>query len=230
MNDDILPDWAVSSIRKAALRSCMGWSLPMGAAVLLLTGIGALIYLGEAEKPWIPFFWLAVFGGALAIFCWEFFRSLKVLLIPRTSPELSYLRRFGSLPQVLSEVAGELASPSNSRFGPEVTVTSRWLVVSGGESFAVRRLDDLVWAFPKEDVFKILHTIPVRRFPYAEFRSAAGEDCRAQATAEEAAALFRHLAERCPGIMLGWSDELQKAWDDDREAFVTDVLAERKGS
>jgi hypothetical protein len=201
----------------------------MAAAIILLAGIGSLVYLGSAEKPWIPFFWLAVFGGALAVLFWEFFRSLKVLLAPRSSPELAYLRRFGSLAQVLSEVRGELDNPIHPRFGPEVTVTARWLVVSGGERFAVRRLDDLVWAFPKDDEVKYL-ALTLKRFPYAEFRFAAGEDCRAACPPEAAAALFEHLASRVPGIARGWSAELEQAWTTDKAAFAAAVLAERKAS
>ncbi|MBI5882974.1 MAG: hypothetical protein HZB91_07715 [Elusimicrobia bacterium] len=223
-----LPDWAFAAIRKAAARSCLEWALPMAAAVILLTGIGALIYLGGAEKPWIPFFWLTVFGAALAVFCWEFFVSLRVLLSPGSSKELAYLGRFGPLNQILSEVQGELANPANARFGQEATVTSRWLVVSGGSRFAVRKLDDLVWAFPKDEIFKVFWTIPLRRFPYAEFRSAVGEGFKARCSDEEVAALLDHVSRRCPWVVIGWSAETERLWDADPGAFSAAVQGKRK--
>ncbi|MBI5209399.1 MAG: hypothetical protein HY927_05430 [Elusimicrobia bacterium] len=227
-----LPDWMASAIRRAAFLSFLEWAWPMAMVCLLIAGIGFVLWLGETRSPGPLVFSLVMFGGILALFGQEAFPHLAVLLAPERSPELAYLRRFGSLAQVLSEVNGELANPAVARFGPEAAVTGRWLVVSGGRRFAVRRLADLVWAFPKdEEVHLHPHiAITVRRVPFAEFRCAAGGDCKARCSAQDARRLFDLLARRCPGIVLGWSQETQRAWDGDRDGFVAGVLEEREAS
>ena len=224
-----LPKWFAASVRRAAFRSSLGWVLPIGAALILLAGIGALLWLGEAESPWIPVFWLTLFGAALLVFCWEFFVQLRRLVFPSCSPEIRYLGRFGSVAEVLWEVSMELDDPLNVRAGREITMTRHWLVISGGKTFAVRRLDDLVWAFPKvENVYLAENIyIVIRRIPYAVFRFEKGEECRARASAEETAALLGTLSVRCPKVLLAWTEELEKLWAEDRVGFAAGIQAQR---
>lgn len=107
---------------------------------------------------------------------------------------------------------------------PGVTLTPRWLVISRRRRFAVRRLDELVWAFPRVTTVRLHGAIPVWRTHAVVVRSAAGPDVEAPCSKAACARVLDALARRSPWILVGHDDAREAAWTSDRAAFTAAVL------
>jgi hypothetical protein len=218
-----LPSWLASKIRRAAIFTCLGWCVPFSAAAILFLVIALMLAYELFDSMFPPLFWLAVFLGAMLLVGRELAASLRVCLQPERSPEVAYLRRYGSLASVTSEVQEELRNPANRRFGEETTVTHGWVVVSGGSRFAARRLDDVAWAFPKTETLRLNFVIPVWRTHFVLFRSAVAPEAQAKCSSKETARLLDHLAACRPGILLGHTADAERLWEADPAAFLAAV-------
>ena len=224
-----VPIWLASRIRRAALLSALCWLFPVAAVALLLAGIEAAWWFKEMESTFIPLFWNAVFLGLLYLFGREFFTRIWIFLRPELSEEAAYLRRFGTLTDVVNRVEGELQDPAHPTFGKEVAFTENWLIVSGGRRFALRRLDDLIWVFLKKSTTRLNAVIPIWRSNWVAFHSADGPDVEAKCSPEQGTKLLEHAAQRCPWIVLGHDEAKGKLWESDRAAFVAAVQDRKKG-
>ena len=224
-----VPSWLASNIRRAAALSALCWSFPVAAATLLLAGIDAAWWLKEVESPFVALFWNAVFLCFLYVLGREFFMQIRVLFRPEKSEEAVYLRRLGTLTDVVARVEGELRDPAHLTFGKEAAVTENWLIVSGGRRFALRRLDDLVWVFLKKSTMRLNAVIPLWRSDWVVFHGAEGPDVEAKCSPEWGMRLVECAAQRCPWIVLGYDEEKAKLWESDRAAFVAAVQDRKKG-
>ena len=227
-NAEPVPAWLASKIRRAAFFSCLGWFFPLAAAGALIAGIALAMAFGAFESKFPPLFWTALFLVGFYFLGREFTASLRVLFSPERSEQARYLRGLGSMADIANRIYGELQNPANPKFGKEATLTQNWLVVSGGGRFAVRRLEDLVWGFVKATTTKLNWVVPIWRSHSAVFRCAVGPDAEAKCSQEQAEGLVRSVAERCPWILSGHSEELEKLWDADRAAFVATIRESRK--
>ncbi len=215
-----LPSWLASKIRRAALFATLGWCGPFAAAATLFLVILLILIFDGFDSIWPPLFWLAVFLGAMVLLAREAVAVLRICLQPRRSPEVAYLRRYGSLASVVSEIQEELRNPLNRRFAKETTITRSWVVVCGGSRFAARRLMDLVWAFPKTETVRLNFVVPIWKFHFVVFRSAVAPDAEAKCPLAEAARLLDYLTACRPGLLTGHSAEAERLWDADRDAFL----------
>ncbi|MBI4678089.1 MAG: hypothetical protein HY748_10950 [Elusimicrobia bacterium] len=225
---DQIPAWVTSGIRRAAVFTALSWSAPFAAAAALFLAIAGCLAYGVFDSKFPPLFWMTVFLAAMGLLGWELFKSLRLILRPAGSEEIAYLRRFGSFPGVADRVGQELQNPINARFGKEAVVAQEWLVVSGGRRFAVRRLDDLVWVFPRKTTIRLAWVIPVWRTHTVEFRFAVGPDAVARCSEEAGAELLDHLARRFPWVALGDTEETERLWDHHRETLVEAVREKRR--
>ncbi|MBI5395369.1 MAG: hypothetical protein HZA91_08760 [Verrucomicrobia bacterium] len=218
--NDLLPHWLAARIRRAAVFTCLGWCVPLGAATILFTTITACLAGGVFDQKFPPLFWMAVFFTAMVLLGREVYAGLRVYFQPASSPEVAYLRRCGDVTVVASYITRELQGPGNANFGPETTVTPGWLVVCGGSRLAFRRIEDLAWAFPKTETFRINFVIPVWRRHFVVLRSAVAPEAEARCSPGETARLLQFLSERRPDIILGYNDEAEKLWQADPTAFL----------
>lgn len=222
-----VPAWLASRVRRAAFFSALSAALPVGAAALLLLGVELLWWSGNVESVFVALFWNAAFLLALYLLGQDLWQALRVLLRPDVSEEIAYLRRFGPLAGTVGRIEAELQDPALAASGREALLTPSWLVVSGGSRFAVRRLEDLVWAYPKTTTTRLNWVIPIRRSHSVVFRSDGGPEAEAKCSKEGAAELLRLAAASCPWIVLGYSEELASLWGSDRAAFLAGVRKRR---
>lgn len=222
-NGEPLPAWLASKIRRAAAVRALRQSPPILALLLLLSAVELVWWLGSVESVFVPLFWNAVFLAGGYFLAQEFFATLRVLCRPETSEEAAYLRGLGPLDEVVSRVEAEVAGPAEFADGKKALFTRNWLVVSGGGHFAVRRLDDLGWVFLKTTTTKLNWVIPIWRSHEVVFRGAAPGEAQAGCSKEEGARIIEHAARRCPWIIAGYDEELDKLWESDRAAFLAGV-------
>lgn len=99
-----LPPWLASRIRRAAVFTCLGWSVPFSAAAILFLAIALSLAYGVFDSTFPPVFWLAVFLGGMVFLGRELAAGLPICLRPERSPEIAYLRRYGPLASVASRI------------------------------------------------------------------------------------------------------------------------------
>jgi hypothetical protein len=215
-----LPSWLASNIRRAAVFTCLGWCVPFAAAALLFLVIALMLAYEGFDSIYPPLFWLVVFLAAMILLGREISAGLRIAFRPEKSPEIDYLRCRGDLRALASQISTELRNPANLGFGKETTVTQGWLVVSGGSRFAVRRLEDVAWVFPKIETFRLNFIIPVWRTHFVVFRSTVAPEVQAKCPPQEAARLLDHLAGRRPDILFGHTEEAERLWEADPAAFL----------
>jgi hypothetical protein len=225
-----LPSWLAFKIRRAAVFTCLGWTAPFAAAATLFLVIALMLVYEVFDSTLPPLFWLAVFLGAMVLLGRELVAALRVCLQPGRSPEVAYLWCCGSLTSVVSQIQEELRNPANRQFDKETTVTRGWVVVCGGSRFAARRLDDVVWAFPKTETLRLNFIIPVWRTHFVVLRSTVAPEAQAKCSKKEAARLLDHLAACRPGILIGHTTEAERLWEADPEAFLAAMADEKPSS
>lgn len=227
-NLEPIPAWLASKVRHAQLLAALSWSWPTAAVVILLTGVELLWWSGSAESMFVPLFWNAVFLLILYFVGRELYRAVRVFFRPDRSEEVVYLRRLGALEEVVGQIQDELRTLTQFNYGQDVTFTKNWLVISNGYRFSVRRLDELVWVFKKETTLKLNWILPIWRTHSVVFRSVAGPDAESKCSKEWGQKLIAHTQEHCPGIIVGFSEEMDKAWESDRALFIA-AAQEPKG-
>lgn len=181
------------------------------AGLLLLAAVEFVWWVGGAENVLVPLFWNAAFLVALYIIGRPLFRAIHLMIRPNTSEEVAYLRRFGPLADTVKQIEMELQHAIDAA-GGEAVFTRTWLVVSRRSRFAVRRLDDLVWAFTRTTTTKLNWVIPIWRSHAVIFRSPHAPDAEAKISKDGSIALLEHTARRCPSIVLGYDEEREKRW------------------
>jgi hypothetical protein len=221
-----LPTWLASKIRRAAVFTCLGWCIPFVAAAALFLTIALSLAYGVFDSVYPPLIWLAAFLTAMVLLGREISAGLRIFLRPGRSPEIGYLRNRGDLRTLASEIYDELRNPANACFGKETIITRSWLVISGGSRFALRRLADVVWAFPKTETFRLNFIIPVWRTHFVVFGSAVAPEVQAKCKPQEAARLLDHLVVRRPGILVGHTAEAERLWEADPTAFLAPRLGQ----
>ena len=226
-NQEPVPDWLASKIRRAAVFASLEAFFPFAAAAILFLGIALCLAFGVFDQKFPPLFWMAVFLAAAYFLGVPLLVSLRIFLRPVRSQEIAYLRRLGSLAMAVNEITEELRNPAKAAYGKEVVVTNNWLVISGGSRFAVRRLNDLVWVFPKVSTLRLHGALPLWRAHFVVFRCAEGPEAEAKCTKEQGTTLLEQLHGRCAWILLGYDEEAQKHWDADPAAFIA-AVRERK--
>jgi len=226
-NSQTIPSWLSIKIRRSAIIYSFLWIFGFACAAVLFLGIAFILLYEKVESIIAAIFWMTVFLGAILLLGRELYNSLRLFFRPDRSHEIVYLHRFGTLNEIVNQVIGELRNPINTTCGKEVTITTNWLVVSGGGRFAVRKLDDLVWAYLKVSTTKLNWVIPIRRSYYAVFLTSDKMSAEAKCLKKQVEKLLDHLANRCPWIALGYTQEAMNLWTSDSTAFIAAVQEQK---
>lgn len=226
-NTEAIPSWLSIKIRRSAIIDSFFWILGFACAAILFLVIAFMLLYEEGESIIAAIFWMTVFLGAILLLGWELYNSLRLFFRPDRSQEIVYLHRFGTLNEIVNQVIGELRNPTNTTYGKEVTITTNWLVVSGGGRFAVRKLDDLVWAYLKVSTTKLNWVIPIWRSYCVVFLTSDKMSAEAKCSKKQVEKLLDHIANRCPWIALGYTQEAMNFWTSDSTAFIA-AVQERK--
>jgi hypothetical protein len=228
-NTEAIPSWLSNKIRHSAIIESLFLILSFACATILFLVIGFILLYEEVESIIAAIFWMTIFLGAILLLGRELYKSLRLYFRPERSQEIIYLHRFGTLNEIVNQVIIELRNPTNKTYGKEVTITTNWLVVSGGSRFAIRKLDDLVWVYLKVSTTKLNWVIPIWRTYYAVFLTSDKMSVEAKCSKKQVERLIDHLANRCPWIAKGYTQEAMNLWTSDSASFIA-AVQERKTS
>lgn len=231
MNDtgsvDAVPETLARRIKRAARSAALSQVWAVGAVSLLIAGIGAVLVFDRPESMGALLFWLASFTALLVYFVRDAWKSLEFHFHPERSPEAAYLRRFGPLEATVAAVERELLEPEAFKLGKDAAVTKNWLVLTRGASLAVRRLDDLLWAYPQAQTTKLNGVIPIWTTHSAEFRFDGAPDATIELSQKYVAALLARVAADRPAIFVGYDLEVANLWGSEPARLAAIVKARR---
>lgn len=198
-----VPAWLASRIRRSQISAVLSDLVPVLAVLFLLGAVEVVWWIGGYEDLLIILFWNIVFLAALYVVGRPYVRSLGVLIWPRRSEEIAYLRRFGPLEQTAQQLATELQLAGAGIDGTDAVFTPHWLIVSGRSRFAARRLTDVRRAFLRTSWVHFHFVIPLWRRRTVVFRSTAAPDAETRVTSAGAEALLAYVAGRLPAVVRG---------------------------
>ncbi len=166
---------------------------------------------------------------AIAVLALSIFGLVTVLhrmSDPDAHPILKRLSRFGPLDFVVSRIEAELASPHATlrATSGKLHLTNTWLVNPTLTSLQATRFEDIAWAY--KHVFKYRqYFITVSKTYSAMVCDRSGARIQITVGSKEAPAdeMMKAILERAPWAIAGYTDELNRAWNKDRPAFLAAV-------
>jgi hypothetical protein len=159
----------------------------------------------------------AVIVGMLFFGLWGTFKALQRGRDPHKHPALQKLARYGDISMVLGDIESELGMASEP-VGKRLYVTRNWVVSVHGNNFQATRLSDLVWLH-KHSVRQRYGMTHAARF-YDRHGNLMGVQGRNSQAADE---MLQAVYERAPWAIAGYSNELQQAWNKERQQMIAAV-------
>ncbi len=160
---------------------------------------------------------LSIFGLATA---------LRRMNDPNAHPILKRLSRFGPLDFTVSRIEAELASPHTTlRAGSgKLHLTNNWLVYPTLTNVLATRFEDVAWVYRHVFNYK-QYFITVARSYSAMVCDRSGTRIQVNAGSKEQLAdeMLKAILERTPWAIAGYTDDLQRAWNQDRPAFLAAI-------
>jgi hypothetical protein len=149
----------------------------------------------------------------------------------RRSPIYRALQRYGDPNLIAPVLEGEVASGNVTKYGP-FTLTPSWLLHGTFFTFTPFHLSDIVWVYKKRTQHSYYFVIPTGKSYAITIRDAAGRKAeadlgrgkRAQQRVDE---FITALSARIPWAVAGYSDEVKKLYEKDRDAFLA-AIAQRQ--
>ena len=147
------------------------------------------------------------------------------------SPIYRALQRYGDPNQIAPLLEGEVAGGDVTKCGP-FTLTPSWLLHRTFFTFTPFHLSDIVWVYKKRTQHSYYFVIPTGKSYAVTIRDAGGRKAeadlgrgkRAQQRVDE---FITVLGSRIPWVIAGYSEEIKKLYEKDREAFLG-TIAQRQ--
>jgi hypothetical protein len=162
------------------------------------------------------------YGGAaiLAIFLllglWGVVTFFQRNANPQNHPTLKKLAKYGDVSTVVESLDKELGSMPDEV--GKLQLTRNWLVQSAGTTFEAIPYRDLVW------VYKMVQTGKYNsKTYYAHLCDKHGKMVAIVAKEEQVNQMLQAVMSRAPWAFAGYTDEVKKAWDKDRQQLVAAV-------
>ncbi len=152
--------------------------------------------------------------------------SLRRINDPNSHPILKRLSRFGPLDFVVSRIEAELASPHETLRAStgKLHLTNTWLVHDTLTNVLATRFEDVAWVY--KHVFKYRqYFITVSKTYSAMVCDRSGAQMQITVGVKEPPAdeMLKAILQRAPWAIAGFTDDLQRAWRNDRPAFLAAV-------
>ncbi len=141
-------------------------------------------------------------------------------------PILKRLGRFGPLDFVVNRIEAELAAPHTTvatAIG-KLHLTNTWLVYPSLTNVLATRFEDVAWVY--KHVFKTRHYFFIVTKTISAMvwdRSGARIQIAAGSKEQRADEMLQAILQRAPWAVAGYSDDLLRAWNQDRPNFLAAV-------
>jgi hypothetical protein len=209
-----VPDGVLSGIRQM---------IPADARVVLLPFMLDTVDYGD-DGWWMLSLGLPAAGLALwNLFVWTLRRDYK------NHPLVEQLGDETAALQCAQQLEGELSAAR--KFG-SASVTASWLVHETFFRASIVRLENVVWAYKKVTQHRT-NFIPTGKTYEAILFDRNGDETKVSGKEEVIDGLLGAVAQSVPWVVLGFTDEIFRAWAQDRSGFfaaVDERRAKAKGT
>ena len=135
---------------------------------------------------------------------------------PNNHPTLKKLAVYGDVDKVVDSIDKELGSIPEEV--GKLKLTRNWIVQANGGTFEALPYRDLVWAY------KMVQTGKYNtKTYYAHFCDKHGKLIPVLAKEDQVNVMLQAVMDRAPWAFAGYSDELKKAWDKERQQLIVAV-------
>jgi len=166
-------------------------------------GIGALLGLA------------ALVGVGLAI---------QRFLNPYAHPAIKALERFGLAQDMVSEIEAEMGV-AHELVGKKIHFTRGWFI-SALTGLEAMRYRDVMWGY-KQITQHRTYGVPTGKTYAALVRDRFGKDITLTGKEAEIELVLQQLMKSAPAAIIGYSDDLNRAWNKDRAGFIAAVEKRR---
>ncbi len=169
---------------------------------------------------------ILIAAGVLILAVIGLVMALRRMSDPNSHPILKRLSRFGPLDFTVSRIEAELAAPHPTlRAGTgKLNLTNSWLVYETLTNVLATRFEDIAWVY--KHVFNYRqYFITVSRTFSAMVCDRSGARMQVTVGGKEPPAdeMLKAILERAPWAVVGYSDDLNRAWNTNRPAFLAAV-------
>lgn len=171
---------------------------------------------------------LTIAALVLLVCLWYLLTGLLRFANPDSHPIMKKLERLGPIETVTSRIDTELAMP-HTQIG-KLHLTSNWLVYATSSNLMAVPLQDIIWMY-KHVYTQRTYGIVTSRICTAMVQDRYGETLKCVAGRKEEAAdeMLAGIYTRAPWALIGYSNDLQKAWKKDRPGMIAEVDRRKSG-
>lgn len=181
------------------------------------------LMLEDNDFSTLGYFVLVVCALILLFSLWKLFSSIMRGSNPHGHPIYKKLQAFGELTDIESKIDKEITDPSIYQ-ASNFFITETWLLIKKLYSLNVINLKDIVWIYPKV-VKHSTYFIPTGKTHSLVIHLKDGTTMEQKAKNEEIGQnVLQQINDRVPHVVVGYTDELIKAWNRNRTEFINSVL------
>lgn len=148
---------------------------------------------------------------------WGVFQVIQRTRDPHNHPAVKKLGRYGDVAMVMGEIESEM-NMAEAVGSKRLHITRNWIISTHAGNFQATRLSDLVWLH-KHSVRSRYGTQHFARF-YDRHGNIMGVQGR---RSEDADQMLQAVYDRAPWAIAGYNNELNKAWNKEREQMIAAV-------
>jgi hypothetical protein len=178
----------------------------------------------EADYKGIGYFGLAIGIPAAAIAAWNLLRVGQRWGKPEAHPIAKGLASAGEASIVAATIEQEL--PTSHKVG-KTTITRNWLLQPTSYGLKTLQLGDLVWFYQKVTSHST-NGIPTGKTYSTVMYDRAGRNFEIKGKEQQVGEIMTILYDKAPWAVTGYSDELQKMWQKQRQELIDAVDARRE--
>lgn len=160
---------------------------------------------------------------AVLLAAWNLKKWMERAADPATSPIVTQLQHRGGM-MACQQIDSEMAQ-SSGKTGKAI-VTSSWVIAPHFYHASIMHLEDVVWVYKKVTQHRV-NFIPTGKTYAAMLCAANGQMVQIDDKQEKIDQLIGTIAAKAPWAMVGFSDEIQKLWQKNRDALLQAVNQRR---
>lgn len=149
----------------------------------------------------------------LVVFGWHGLLALRTLLAPRSHPIYTHAARQGMVDTVIADIERQVRE-SGQQVGPAV-FTGQFMLNTA--TMALMEYQDIMWIYKR--TLRQAHEMIVY--------TRDGQQQPVTASSKVVDQLLLTVAQVCPWVVVGYSDQLWNLWSNSRDEFIAQVDARR---
>lgn len=179
-------------------------------------------YLKDTEHPvWYGLIFLVLLA---AFGVWRLIRTLSWILDRNKHPLRKKLASYGDYDVISGQINNEI--PEAIKYG-DMRVTESWMFRKSFYDLAVIRQEDIVWIYKQITQHKMYYVVPAGKSYSMAIKTRKSQSAFINCSEKECDLLSSLLTEKMPHIISGYSEELAKLWNSNRQELFN-VVDERK--